>query len=308
MPTPSHAAPRPNPPPVLLIHAFCAALWVLSIATFWQPLRQLVSLSLRDDRYSHLIVIPLISACLLYWNRREIFRGAAFELRIGLPLVVAAVGAGWYLSFRLLAVEGGYRLSVVILILVLAWAAGFVLFYGVRALRPARFPMLFLLLMIPIPSAVMAKVVWVLQVGTSNMVYALFYLTGTPLFREGFSFELPGLGIVIAEECSSIHSAWALFITGLLVGHFFLRSFPAKACLSLLTVPIAMFTNSVRIVTIWFLATHISSDFMYGNLHQNGGILFSLISVALLLVSLYWLRRLEARGDQGSPALRAPGQ
>ena len=26
---------------------------------------------------------------------------------------------------------------------------------------------------------------------------------------------------------------------GLLVGHFFLRSFPAKACLTLLTVPIA---------------------------------------------------------------------
>jgi exosortase/archaeosortase family protein len=112
---------------------------------------------------------------------------------------------------------------------------------------------------------------------------------------------LPGFGIVIAEECSSIHSAWALFITGLLVGHFFLRSFPAKACLSLLTVPIAILTNSVRIVTIWFLATRISSDFMYGNLRRNGGILFSLISVALLLVSLFWLRRLEARAIRPAP-------
>ena len=54
----------------------------------------------------------------------------------------------------------------------------------------------------------------------------------------------------------------------------------------------------VRIVTIWFLATHINSDFMYGNLHRNGGMLFSLISVALLLVSLYWLRRLEGLGEQ----------
>ena len=69
--------PLPSPPPhkplppVLLIHAFCAALWILSIATFWRPLRQLILLSLSDDRYSHLIVIPIISACLLYWNRRE---------------------------------------------------------------------------------------------------------------------------------------------------------------------------------------------------------------------------------------------
>lgn len=301
MPRPSNPALRASLPPVLLIHAFCAALWVLSIATFWRPLRQLISLSLGDDRYSHLIVIPIISACLLYWNRREIFRGAAYELRIGIPLVVAAVGFGWYLSLRLLSSGAGYRLSVVILMILLAWVAGFLLFYGVRALRPARFPMLFLLLMIPIPAAVMAKIVWVLQVGTSNVVYALFYMTGTPLFRQGFSFELPGFGIVIAEECSSIHSAWALFITGLLVGHFFLRSFPAKACLSLLTVPIAILTNSVRIVAIWFLATHISSDFMYGNLRRNGGILFSLISVALLLVSLFWLRRLEARAIRPAP-------
>ena len=298
MPRPSNPDLRASPPPVLLIHAFCAALWILSIATFWRPLSQLISLSLGDDRYSHLIVIPVISACLLYWNRREIFHAAKYDLRVGIPLALAAVGAGWFLSLRLLSSGAGYRLSVVILLIILAWVAGFVLFYGVRALRPARFPMLFLLLMIPIPSPVMAKIVWVLQVGTSNVVYALFYLTGTPLFRQGFSFELPGLGIVIAEECSSIHSAWALFIVGLLVGHFFLRSFPAKACLTLLTVPIAMLTNSVRIVTIWFLATHINIDFMYGNLHRNGGILFSLISVALLLVSLYGLRRLEGSGER----------
>jgi hypothetical protein len=40
---------------------------------------------------------------------------------------------------------------------------------------------------------------------------------------------------------------------------------------------------------------------MYGNLRRNGGILFSLISVALLLVSLFWLRRLEARAIRPAP-------
>jgi exosortase len=149
--------------------------------------------------------------------------------------------------------------------------------------------------MIPLPRVLMEKIVLMLQVGTSDLIYALFRLTGTPLFRQGFTFELPGVGIVIAEESSSINSAWALFIAGLLVGHFFLRSFPAKACLSLLTVPIAIFTNAVRIVTIWFLATHVNIDFMYGNLHRHGGIFFSLISLFLLLFSLWMLRKLESR-------------
>jgi exosortase/archaeosortase family protein len=89
-----------------------------------------------------------------------------------------------------------------------------------------------------------------------------------------------------------------LFITGLLVGHFFLRSFLAKICLSLSTLPIAVFSNAVRIVTIWFLATHVDAGFMYGNLHRHGGILFSLISLFLLLLSLWLLRTLEYRADR----------
>jgi exosortase len=290
-----HATPPSNVHPALLVHFFYLAFWLLSIGTFWGPLRQLLILSLTDDRYSHLVLIPFISAYLMYGKRRDIFRVTAYRLRVGIPLVLIAVGSGWWFSLRLLSARSDYGLSFAILAVVFAWVAGFLLCHGVRALRPARFPLLFLLLMIPIPSVLMEKVILVLQVGTSDLIYALFRLAGTPLFRQGLTFELPGVGIVIAEESSSIHSAWALFITGLLVGHFFLRSFPAKACLSLLTVPIAVFTNAVRIVTIWFLATHVNIDFMYGNLHRHGGILFSLVSLFILLFSLWMLRKLEYR-------------
>jgi exosortase len=286
-----------GPPPVLLVHAFCAALWVLSIATFWGPLRQVLSLALGDDRYSHLIVAPLVSAWLLYWKRADVFLRTAFEWKVGLPVVLSGVAIGGLASLRLASTGNSVSLSLVVLAFVIALAGAFVLCYGVPALRPARFPLLFLLLMVPIPSVLMEKIVFALQVGTSNLIYAMFSLTGTPLFRQGFSFELPGVGIVIAQECSSINSAWALFITGLLVGHFFLNSLRAKVCLSLLTIPIAIFTNSVRIVTIWFLATRVNSDFMTGDLHQNGGILFSIISLFLLLVSLWLLRKLEYRAS-----------
>jgi len=284
-----------NVRPLLLVHVCCLAFWLLTIGTFWGPLRQLLSLSLGNDRYSHLVVIPLISACLMYWKRREILRTTAYDPRIGIPLFLVAVGCGWWFSRRLLSVASEYRLSVVVLAVLVALVAGFVLSYGVPALRPARFPLLFLLLTIPIPSALMGKIVLALQVGVSDVIYALFRLTGTPLFKQGFTFELPRVHIVIAEECTSIHSTWALFITGLLVGHFFLRSFPAKACLSLLTLPIAIFTNSVRIVTIWFLAAYVNIDFMFGRLHRSGGMLFSLLSLFILLLSLWGLRKLEGR-------------
>ena len=224
-----------------------------------------------------------------------------------IPLVLAAVASGWWFSLRLLSAPDDYGLSFVILMVLVSWVAILLLCYGVRALRPARFPLLFLLLMIPIPRVLMDKVILVLQVGASEVVNALFWLAGTPLYRHGFTFELPGIGMIVSEECTSIHSTWALFIVGLLVGHFFLRSFPAKVCLSLLTVPIAILTNSVRIVTIWFLATHVDINFMYGNLHHHGGILFSLISLFVLLLFFWMLRKLESRAGharQSSSAYR----
>jgi exosortase/archaeosortase family protein len=113
------------------------------------------------------------------------------------------------------------------------------------------------------------------------------------MFRDGVRFELPGVGIEIAAECSSIHSAWALFITGLLLSHMFLRSIRAKVGLSILTVPIAMLTNAVRIVTIWTLGTKVDARFLYGDFHHRGGVLFSLVSLSILMTCLFLLRKTE---------------
>jgi exosortase/archaeosortase family protein len=122
------------------------------------------------------------------------------------------------------------------------------------------------------------------------------------MYRDGFRFELPGIGIEIAKECSSIHSAWALFITGLLLAHMFLRFTQAKICLSVLTVPIAIFTNGVRIVTLCCLATWVDPGFLYGDLHHRGGILFSLVSLSILVGFLCLLRKLEGHGHRARSA------
>jgi exosortase len=188
-------------------------------------------------------------------------------------------------------------LSFEVVTIVLTWAAVFALCYGVPALQAARFPFLLLLLLVPIPSNWMERSVTALQWGAAESAYTLFRLAGVPIFRTGVNnFELPVVGIEVARECSSIHSACALFIAGLLVGHLFMRSLWAKVCLTLLTLPIAMLTNAVRIVTLWSLATKVDIGFLYGNLHRNGGVLFSLIALSILLGCLYMLRMLEQVG------------
>ena len=274
-------------------HTLFTAFALASLALFWVPLHQLVSLSLDDRRYSHIILIPVLSAFFMYQERRRIFSRIASHPRAALPFLCAALALYGLLALRVVNPSPNYTLSMTMLAVVLVWLAGFVVSYGVPAARAALFPLLLLLLLVPVPFDLMDKIISLLQRGSAEMTYLFFKLAGVPMFRDGVRFELPGVGIEVAEECSSIHSAWALFITGLLVAHMFLKSIRSKLCLSILTVPVAMLTNAVRIVTLWFLGTHVDPGFLTGNLHHNGGILFSLISLSILMTCLFLLRKTE---------------
>lgn len=277
-------------------HLSFVALGLAAVVLSWRALRELVALSLSADADSYILLIPVISAFLLYAERQRVFSGIG---RYGpvwaVALLVAATALNGLFALNLITLPADYALSIKVASVLLVITGAFALCYGVRALEAAKFPFLMLLLMIPIPAGAMARIVTTLQWGSADASYALFRLVGVPIFRTGVSFELPIVGIEVARECSSIHSACALFITGLLVGHFLLRSLPARICLTLLTIPIAMLTNAVRIVTLWFLATKVDIGFLYGNLHRNGGIVFSLVSLSILLAGLYLLRKMEGR-------------
>jgi hypothetical protein len=114
--------------------------FLASIALFWAPLHQLVSLSLDDRRYSHLILIPVISTFVMYMERRRIFSRIASRPRAGLPLLAASLAMYGLLSFHVVHPPVNYALSITMLAIVLAWAAGFAVCYGVQTSRAAMFP------------------------------------------------------------------------------------------------------------------------------------------------------------------------
>ena len=108
---------------------------------------------------------------------------------------------------------------------------------------------------------------------------------------------MPGVEIEVAEQCSGIHAGLALFIAGLLAQYFLLRGIWKKACFILCIVPIAIFKNAVRIVTISWLGIHVDPDFFQGALHRRGGLPFSLVAMAMM-AALIWLLRLRATSPQ----------
>jgi exosortase len=182
------------------------------------------------------------------------------------------------------------RLSVVAALIALVWIAAFILFYGITSFKAAAFPLTFLLLMSPLPAFVTDRLTSVLQRGSATTCYALFRIVGVPVIRHGFLFSLPGVDIEVAEQCSGIHAGLSLFIAGLLAEHFVLRGIWKKACFILCILPIAIFKNAVRIVTIAWLGIHVNPHFFHGALHREGGLPFSLLALAMMAILLWVLR------------------
>ncbi len=273
--------------------SFLLVLLVL-LVPFWQPLSSLFKLSLQSDRYTHIIFVPVISLCVFYLERKAILSNAHYAPRIGIPLLAFGLILFWILIEHPSSAET-YRLFLLMPSIILAWVAGFLLCYGLQSLRAAVFPVCFLLLMVPIPVDVLNQITGGLQRGSADVSYVLFKISGIPVFRQGVRFSLPGVEIEIAEQCSGIRSSLALLITSILAAHMFLRSWWSKGLLVLFTIPVVIFKNSVRIVTISALGIYVNRAFLYGNLHRRGGLLFALLAVMMLVPALLVLQRAERR-------------
>ena len=281
---------------------------VLSLVVFGRYLDALLRLSLRDDRYSHVLLIPIMGAGLVYLQRRRVFTSPRYCPSKGVPLLVVAVTLFCLAQTKFSTLNPNDHLSVVMLAIVLVWMAGFILCYGAQSFRAALFPLLFLLLMIPIPTLALDKIVVALQQGSAVMTYALFKLLGVPVLWQHFKFLLPGVEIEIAQECSGIRSSLALFITSILAGHMFLQSNWRKVIFSLFTVPVVIFKNAVRIVTISCLGVYVDPGFLHGKLHRYGGLPFSLVSLAILLPLLFALQEGESHPIEGTGASAEAGK
>jgi exosortase len=261
-------------------------LYGLSIAVFWRPLQELAAIAWSDDRYTHLLLMPAIALGLIWLRRSGIFVRQEPCPRIGVPLLVLFTGLAFF-STSILWLNA--------LCIALAWMAGFVWLVGLESFRRALVPLLFLLLMVPLPNSLMETAEIFLQRWSAEVTALLFNISGTPVFRDGLQFMLPGVTIEVARECSGIRSSIALMITTMVLSYLFLQSPWKRVALIMMAIPITIIKNAIRISTLSWLGVNVSMDFLNGDLHHRGGPVFALISFVLLLPTLLFLQKLEAK-------------
>jgi exosortase C (VPDSG-CTERM-specific) len=189
-------------------------------------------------------------------------------------------------------------LSLIALSFVCLISVGGFLFLGRKSIAAAAFPFAFLIFMVPLPDGLVDWLETASRLASAEAAALFFSIAGTPVLRDGAVFQLPGIVIEVAQECSGIRSSWVLFITSLLASYLFLKSPWRRAVLVSLVIPLAILRNGFRILVIGVLCVQLGPQTINSVIHHRGGPLFFALSLIPLFLLLWWLRNGEGTGSK----------
>jgi exosortase len=172
-------------------------------------------------------------------------------------------------------------LARVSLIGVLAGAVLFV--FGWAHLRILSFPLALLLLMIPIPAIVFNQIAFPLQLLASRAGQAGLVALDIPVLREGNIIVLAQTTLEVAEACSGIRSLISLLVLGIVVGYVLDPRIFVRVILALVTVPIAVVSNGMRVAGIGVAAHYYGASAAEGFMHTFSGWVVFLVAFVMLL-------------------------
>jgi exosortase len=252
----------------------CAAI----VGVYFPVLSSLVRQWASDENYSHgFIIIPF--AVYFAWQKRQ-----ALETTPAKPSVAGLLFVGASLLVLLAGLLGAELfLTRISLIGVLAGSIWFL--FGWTHVRLLAFPLLLLILMIPLPAMIFNQIAFPLQLFASRVGETVLSVAGVPVLREGNVLELASTKLEVAQACSGIRSLVSLLTLGVLLGKLTEPRLSTRVLLALLTVPVAIAANAARVAGTGLAANWIGPEAAQGFLHMFSGWLVFVAAFGLLLLA-----------------------
>ncbi len=250
-----------------------------------------------DDNYSHgFLIVPI--ALYFAWERRGKLKEAERKPSYW-GLLVLAGGLASLLAGILGSELFMTRISI------LGTIAGTVLFlFGWKHLKILLLPILFLLLMIPIPAIIFNRVAFPLQLLASRFGETALQMAQIPVLREGNVIHLANTSLEVAEACSGIRSLISLLTLGIVYGYFTDSRLWVRIALAIGTIPIAIAANGIRVAGTGIAAHFYGAQAAEGFFHSfSGWIIF--ITAFIMMFILHRILVIAAPNKPAKPKLSA---
>ena len=255
-----------------------ATLLILVIAAYiptfaWMIQRWTVA----DTYYSHGFLVPLVSAFLIWSMRSKLSALEIKPISLGWVFFLSALLVHLVATFFRVSFVSGFSLIVVLMSMVL-------MLLGKGYLKKLLFPILFLGFMVPLPMVVIANLSFRLKLFAAQISTFIINRLGVPAIREGSVIRTMHSTLMVEDPCSGIRSLVALIALGALMAYFSNISKSRKTILFLSSIPIAISTNIIRIISLSLVSEIYGEKYATGLFHDTMGILVFVFAFAGLAI------------------------
>ena len=157
------------------------------------------------------------------------------------------------------------------------------LLFGGALIRTIWFPLVYLAFTLPPPDTVVAAVTQPIKIAISQGVVSLLHMAGYPVASSGVTIQIGQYQLLVAAACAGLNSIVTL--GALCLFYVYLRhrtNFTAFLVVSLAAIPVAMFSNFVRVLVLVLVTYYLGEAAAQGFVHDFAGLL--MFAVALLAV------------------------
>jgi exosortase len=253
-----------------------AMIGILMAVLFGEVLAAMANDWWTDPAWSQGMLLPPLALYLAWIQRGRTLSGpAAVDLR-GLLGVGAACLT--FLGGKLTSEFFLMRISFVVLLGGLVWT-----YWGLARLRALGFPLLLLATMVPLPAIVFNSLAAPLQLLASNWAVRIAQVLGISVFRDGNIIQLSGVTLGVAEACSGLSALSALAVGSVVLGYAVCTGWRSRLALMMLSVPLAILVNIVRVTGTAILADY-RPEYALGFYHTFSGWLVFVLGFGLLYV------------------------
>jgi exosortase len=244
-----------------------------------------------SDTYSYGVLVPIISAYLIYVRRSKL-RGLQVSPRVVAGGALVAVALALLLLGRSAAIVDLQEISLVLLI------PGLVLLtLGWPYLHALWFPLAYLLLMLPVWNVITDRMHYPFQLVSARIGLEMLRTIGIPANLDTIYLTLPNITLEVAEACSGINYLISVVAVGIPLAYLSLGTWSARLGLIVTAIVVAFLSNGLRVALVGSFSYYQIADNLHGPGHVLTGLFVSLVGFAALIGGVAVLARRYPRGD-----------
>jgi exosortase len=156
----------------------------------------------------------------------------------------------------------------------------FYLLAGGPLMRALWFPILYLAVALPPPDQVVTFITQPLKIGISQFAVSFLHMLGYPVASSGVTIQIANYELFVAAACAGLNSIISLSAICLFYVYLRHRSdITAFLIVAALVVPVAIFSNFVRVLVLVLITYYLGEAAGQGFLHDFAGLLLFLVSL-----------------------------